>query len=227
MKKKIFIFILFLLFFIIIKAPSSVLNKYYPHVVFSGKMINGTALHNKIGTIKWRLKFIYLLAGKVVLVTSIIKDDNKINTTFSINLLGNIELTKTNGIVDSNYLQQFITNMPKIMLTKFRINKLNIDVNNKKLTTLIDIVNLNILGEDLGSYKLQAVVANHKIIANIKDDKNAKLTVIANAKSIDNVLFITGNIDGKDKNSRELLRSIGISNIINVQLNISKYNKLF
>ena len=227
MKKYIAIFILSLLFFTIVKTPAhTILQEYFPDTKISGKILNGSIYHQKIGNINWVFQPLSLLTGKLSANIYITKDNNRINSNISIDLFGDIIINNANGNATIKYLRQFDKRIPNIVAANIKINSVNLLITDtvnfipKTLNSDLVVTNLNILGEKIGNYKVNANFTENNKIAIILNTKNSVFNTNIKLNLNKNIINIKGKITANSEVGKGLLKNFGISEKINLKFKI-------
>lgn len=232
MKKYITLLVLSLGVFILFKAPVSILQKYSPDFSLSGKIINGSAFNQKIGTIEFKFNPWYLFYGKLAFNAKVVKGDNFIELVAGINLFNEVFVENTNGEFDLKYLQSFkLTQLKNLNLAsaKIEIKHLNVlidDINVKEfafpavLDASLSLYKVNILGDKIGDYNIVATIKESKKFAVITNSKNSSFDLTAKIEIVDKSAKITGRIIGLSENSKNLLTNFNINDKLNYKFDL-------
>ena len=125
-----------LLFFSIANAPASLLRPYLKNSIgipftLSGTIWKGSMHSNYFTSASWKVDPLYLLIAKLsVQLNAELNAQNKIKTTAEISPFKKLTLNSINGNFTTQYLQQFLPNMPFIFSSNIEINQANASWNN-------------------------------------------------------------------------------------------------
>ena len=212
-------------FFSIANAPASLLRPYLKssiRIPFSliGSVWQGSLHSNYFTSASWKVDPLYLLLAKVsVQLIAELDAQNKINTTAEISPFKKLTLNSINGNLTTQYLQQFLPNMPFIFSSNIEINQANASWSNSLPPNLPSeskgnflIKEVNFLGEKLGDYKFNFVYLNQILDGSITSsasssiDTNLKVNI-----SSKKILTIAGEILPKTKLLQLIFKELNIN----------------
>jgi len=212
-------------FFLIANAPAYLLKPYltnslnFPFSV-NGTIWQGSASSKNFQKLNWRVDPLYLLTGKLFYQISIIIDkENQINANATINLGKTLELNDINGVLTTQYLQQFSPETPFLFQASINIDQAHARWENAlppKLPLIAEgelvAEKVNLLGEKLGSYRFNYSYSKNSLDGSITStndssvDTNLKLHI-----SPQNVLTIQGEVLPKSKTVKTIFKELNIS----------------
>jgi len=223
-----------LLFFSIANAPASLLRPYLKNSIgipftLSGTIWKGSMHSNYFTSASWKVDPLYLLIAKVsIQLTAELDAQNRINTTAEISPFKKLTLNSINGNLTTQYLQQFLPNMPFIFSSNIEINQANASWNNSLPPNLPSeskgnflIKEVNFLGEKLGDYKFNFVYLNQILEGSISSstsssiDTNLKVNI-----SSKKILTIAGEILPKTKVLQLIFKELNINLNPNIVQNL-------
>jgi len=224
-----------LLFFSIANAPASLLKPYLKNSIgipftLSGTIWKGSMHSNYFTSASWKVDPLYLLLAKVsVQLIAELDAQNKINTTAEISPFKKLTLNSINGNLTTQYLQQFLPNMPFIFSSNIIINQANASWNNSLPPNLPSefkgnflIKEVNFLGEKLGDYSFNFAYLDQALDGDISSsisssvDTNLKVNI-----SSKKVLTVSGEILPKTRVLKSIFKELNISPSISYQYQLS------
>ncbi len=198
-----FTLIVAFVFFLIANAPASLLKPILKNSIsipftLSGSIWKGSMHSNYFTSASWKVDPLHLLLARVsVQLKAELDAQNKINATAEISPFKKLTLNSINGNLTTQYLQQFLPNMPFIFSSNIIINQANASWNNSLPPNLPSesqgnflIKGVNFLGEKLGDYKFNFVYLNQALVGSISSsasssiDTNLKVNI--SSKKINN-----------------------------------------
>ena len=222
-------------FFSIANAPASLLKPALKKSIsipfsLSGSIWQGSMHSNYFTSASWKVDSLYLLLAKVsVQLTVEIDAQNKINAKAQISPFKKLELNNINGVLTTQYLQQFVPNMPFLFSSNIVINKANASWNNSLPPNLplefkgnLSIKEVNLLGEKLGDYSFNFAYLDQALDGDISSsisssiDTNLKVNI-----SSKKVLKMSGEILPKTRVLQSIFKELNISPSISYQYQLS------
>ena len=224
-----------LLFFSIANAPASLLRPYLKNSIsipftLSGTIWKGSMHSNYFTSASWKVDPLHLLLAKLsVQLKAEIDTQNKINAKAKISLFKKLELSNINGVFTTQYLQQFVPNMPFLLSSNIVINKVNASWNNSLPPNLpsefkgnLSIKEVNLLGEKLGDYSFNFAYLDQTLDGDISSsisssiDTNLRVTI-----SPKKVLTMSGEILPKTRVLKSIFKELNISPSISYHYQLS------
>ena len=232
MKKYILSFLIALVFFLISNLPASLFASFIqsPYLL-EGSVWKGHTNDFKLGKVDWNFSPLTLLQAKLGWQVHIEqKMQHKLVFDFSIDSSKHLQFNDVTGTLSSEILKSFKLlpdNISNITSFEVQIDALNIDdwnadnlADHPYLEGLLQIKNLNILGEILGDYQLRIDSKNQQLNGVIID-KDAQIKTNLNViLSPSNQLSIQGTVKANNQNMQLLLNGAGVNNnvVFNYQL---------
>jgi len=230
-----FTLIVAFVFFLIANAPASLLKPILKNSIsipftLSGSIWKGSMHSNYFKSASWKVDPLHLLLAKVsVQLKAEIDTQNKINAKAKISLFKKLELSNINGFFTTQYLQQFVPNMPFLLSSNIVINKVNASWNNSLPPNLpsefkgnLSIKEVNLLGEKLGDYSFNFAYLDQTLDGDISSsisssiDTNLRVTI-----SPKKVLTMSGEILPKTRVLKSIFKELNISPSISYHYQLS------
>jgi len=222
------------LFFLIANAPAYLLKPYltnslnFPFNV-NGTIWQGSASSKHFQKLSWHVDPLYLLTGRLFSQISIIIDrENQINAYATINLGKTLEINNINGVLTTQYLQQFSPKTPLLFQSILYIDQANARWNNAlppKLPLIAEgelvAQKVNLLGEKLGSYRFNYSYSNNTFEGSItsREDSSVDTNLILHI-SPQNVLTIQGDVLPKSKTLKDIFKELNIASNPNIKMQL-------
>lgn len=177
--------------------------------------------HSKLGAIKWDFSPLALLQAKLSWRMDIEqKEQHRLAFDAGVNIFKQLQLRNTTGTLSSATLKMLAllpNNIANATSFVVQINELNAswDANNSSvrpnaLQGVLQVKNLNVLGERLGDYQLRIDSENQQLNGVITEQDAQIKTHLKATLSPSNLLNIQGDIDASNQNIRSLLDGIGV-----------------
>jgi hypothetical protein len=224
-----------LVFFLIANAPAQILKPYLKNsfnfpFTLSGTIWNGSVQSKYFNKASWQVNALSLLLLKISIDIKVeIDSKNELNANAEMNPFNKLELNNINGVLTTQYLQQFLPNTPFLLSSN-----INIDQTNAKWSSQLPpkppseaegslmLEKVNFLGENLGNYRFNFVYLDQSLIGDISStDSSAVETSLKLNISNSNLLTLDGEIFPKTKGLQSIFRelNINLSPRISFQLN--------
>jgi hypothetical protein len=235
MKKYILTFILALIFFVTANAPAFLLKPYMNNVEnfhinnISGSVWKGSVSSNHFNKLNWSINPFYLLLGSISAdIDTTINSNNSISATANISLLKKLQLKDVKAKLTTNYLQQLNPTLPIMVQAKVIINIPQIiwdDITAKTPLVFLqgnaNIQNVNLMGEQLGSYDAVFSYKNNLISSTITSSESSKINTNINLTVNQKLkLTVKGNLTPKTNNLENIFQELGINNLQNHSYNL-------
>jgi hypothetical protein len=224
-----------LVFFLIANAPAQILKPYLKNsfnfpFTLSGSIWNGSLQSEYFNKASWQVHPLSLLLLKISIDIKVeIDSKNKLNANAEMNPFNTLELNNINGVLTSQYLQQFLPSTPLLFSSN-----INIDQTNAKWSSQLPpntpseaggsltFEKVNFLGENLGNYRLNFVYFDRSLSGDISStDSSAVEASIKLNISNSNLLTLDGEIFPKTKGLQSIFRELNISFTPNITLQLN------
>mgnify|MGYP001240722296 CR=1 FL=1 len=213
-----------LVFFLIANAPAHILKPYLKNsfnfpFTLNGSVWNGSVQSKYFNKASWQVNPFSLLLAKVSIDIRVeIDDQNKLNANAEMSPFNKLELKNINGVLTTEYLQQFLPNTPFLLSSNINIVRMNAKWSSQlppntpseaKGSLILDKVNF--LGENLGNYNFNFVYFDRSLQGDISSRINSSLSVALKLTiSPERLLKVRGEIFPKTKNLESLLKDLNI-----------------
>jgi len=224
-----------LVFFLIANAPAQILKPYLKNSInfpftLSGTIWNGSVQSKYFNKASWQVNALSLLLLKISIDIKVeIDSKNELNANAEMSTFNKLELNNVNGVLTTQYLQQFLPNTPLLLSSNINIVQTNAKWSSQlppklpsEAESSLMLEKVNFLGENLGNYRLNFVYFNRSLAGDISS--TASSAVEASLKvniSNSNLLTVDGEILPKTKELQSIFKELNISfrPNINLQLN--------
>ena len=236
--------IISVIFFMVINAPAQLIKPYLKNSIsfpfnVSGTVWNGSLQSQYFNDSSWQVNPAKLLLAKISFAIQLEVDSkNKLNLDLIFSPFSKLELANINGVLTTEYLQQFVPNTPFLISAELNLLQANAKWIRESPPVLpsdfdisLTLENVNFLGENLGSYDLNLVYFDRLLDGNIFATDNSSLinTSLKINLSRDYVLSVKGNIFPKEEHLKAIFNDLNISNNLDLsyKLNPNKFIKNF
>ncbi|CAC9452872.1 hypothetical protein [uncultured Gammaproteobacteria bacterium] len=226
MKKYALLFFISFFLFLIGNLPANLLDSSVRQLnvniaTLEGSIWQGRTQHSKLGVIKWDFLPLALLQAKLSWRMDIEQEvQHRLVFDIGVNIFKQLQLRDIAGTLSSTTLKMLALlpdNIANATSFVVQINELNaswdtddLGIRPNELQGLLQVKNLNILGEHLGDYQLHIDSENQQLNGVITE-QDAQIKVQLKATlSPANLLNIQGDINTSNQNIRTLLDGIGI-----------------
>ena len=238
MKKYILLFLMSLAFFLISSLPASLfvssIQSQSPYLNFTtveGSIWQGHANSPKLGKIDWDFSPLALLQAKLGWQIQIEQEAQyALVFNLSVDVFKQLQLSEVAGTLSSIALKNFKLlpdNVFNVSSFEVQIDELNVDWDAGNLAArpdllqgLLQVKNLNVLGEQLGDYQLR-IDSKDQQLNGVFTEKKAQIKANLNVTlSLSNQLKIEGDIKANNKEMQSLLNSANVKDkvLFNYQL---------
>ena len=214
-----------LVFFLIANAPAQIFKPYLKNsfnfpFTLSGSIWNGSLQSKYFKKASWQVNAFSLMLAKISIDIELeIDSKNKLNANAEMNPFNKLELNNINGVLTTQYLQQFLPNTPFLLSSNINIDQTNAKWNSQlppNAPTEIEgsfiLEKVNFLGENLGNYRFNFVYFDQSLAGDISS--TASSAVEASIKlniSNSNLLTLDGEIFPKTKGLQSIFRELNIN----------------
>ena len=224
-----------LVFFLIANAPAQILKPYLKNsfnfpFTLSGSIWNGSLQSEYFNKASWHVHPLSLLLLKISIDIKVeIDSKNKLNANAEMNPFNTLELNNINGVLTSQYLQQFLPSTPLLFSSSINIDQTNAKWSSQlppntpsKAEGSLMFEKVNFLGENLGNYRLNFVYFDRSLSGDISStDSSAVEASIKLNISNSNLLTLDGEIFPKTKGLQSIFRELNISFTPNITLQLN------
>ncbi len=227
MKKYSLLFLVFFAFFLIANLPANLFASSVRQLnlnigTLEGSIWQGHTYNPKLGKIDWDFSPLGLLQAKLAWRVHIEQTTQQaLEFDIGINIFKQLQLSNATGTLSSTTLKTFAVLPDNIASFMVQIDNLDASWDADSFSTrpnslqgLVQVKNLNILGEHLGNYQLHINSENQQLVAAITETNANLKTHLKATLSLSNLLNVEGDIETSDQNMRALLNSMGIKNKI-------------
>ena len=224
-----------LVFFLIANAPAQILKPYLKNsfnfpVTLSGTIWNGSVQSKYFNKASWQVNALSLLLLKISIDIKVeIDSKNELNANAEMSPFNKLELNNINGVLTTQYLQQFLPNMPFLLSSNINIVQTNAKWSSQlppntfsEAEGSLMLEKVNFLGEKLGDYSFNFSYLDQALNGDISSsisssvDSNLKVTI-----SSKKVLTISGEILPKTLVLQSIFKELNISPSISYRHQLS------
>jgi len=224
-----------LVFFLIANAPAQILKPYLKNSInfpftLSGTIWNGSVQSKYFNKASWQVNALSLLLLKISIDIKVeIDSKNELNANAEMSPFNKLELNNINGVLTTQYLQQFIPNTPFLLSSNINIVQTNAKWSSQlppntpsEAEGSLMLEKVNFLGEKLGDYSFNFSYLDQALNGDISSsisssvDSNLKVTI-----SSKKVLTISGEILPKTLVLQSIFKELNISPSISYRHQLS------
>jgi len=224
-----------LVFFLVANAPAQILKPYLKNsfnfpFTLSGTIWNGSVQSKYFNKASWQVNALSLLLLKILIDIKVeIDSKNKLNANAEMSPFNKLMLNNINGVLTTQYLQQFLPNAPLLLSSNINIVQTNAKWNRllppntpSEAEGSLTFEKVNFLGENLGNYRFNFVYFDRSLIGDISStDSSAVEASIKVNISNSNLLTLDGDILPKTKGLQSIFRELKIDPSISYHYQLS------
>ena len=213
-----------LVFFLIANAPAQILKPYLKNsfnfpFTLSGSIWNGSLQSKYFKKASWQVNAFSLMLAKISIDIELeIDSKNKLNANAEMSPFNKLMLNNINGVLTTQYLQQFLPNAPLLLSSNINIVQTNAKWNRllppntpSEAEGSLTFEKVNFLGENLGNYRFNFAYLDQSLIGDISStDSSAVEASIKVNISNSNLLTLDGDILPKTKGLQSIFRELKI-----------------
>ena len=217
--------IIALVFFLVANAPAQILKPYFINSInfpftLSGTIWNGSAQSKYFNKASWRINPASLFLAKASIDIKVEVDSkNKLSASAVINPFKKLELNNINGVLTTQYLQQFSQNTPFLLSSNINISQTNVKWSEQlppnlpsKIGGIFVLEKVNFLGENLGDYRFNFLYSDRSLEGDISSTSNSAVEAsIKVSVSKSKLLSLDGVILPKTIQLQSIFRELNIS----------------
>jgi len=211
--------------FLIANAPAHILKPYLKNSLNFPFTLSGTIWQGAISSqyfhkASWQIEPIYLLLAKVsAQITAEIDSDSQISAHAEISPSNKLELNNINGILTTQYLQQFSPTTPFLFNATIHINQTKAKWDGEfppklpsKAQGSLLVEKVNLLGENIGDYQFSFSYLEQSLEGNITSTNASSVDAAVKLNlSPQNLLTLTGEILPKTKDLQSIFKELNIN----------------
>jgi hypothetical protein len=211
--------------FLIANAPAHILKPYLKNSLNFPFTLSGTIWQGAISSqyfhkASWQIEPIYLLLAKVsAQITAEIDSDSQISAHAEISPFNKLELNNINGILTTQYLQQFSPTTPFLFNSTIHINQTKAKWDGEfppklpsKAQGSLLVEKVNLLGENIGDYQFSFSYLEQSLEGNITSTNASSVDAAVKLNlSPQNLLTLTGEILPKTKDLQSIFKELNIN----------------
>ena len=224
-----------LVFFLIANAPAQILKPYLKNsfnfpFTLSGTIWNGSVQSKYFNKASWQVNALSLLLLKISIDIKVeINSKNELNANAEMSPFNKLMLNNINGVLTTQYLQEFLPNSPLLLSSNINIVQTNAKWNRllppntpSEAEGSLMLEKVNFLGEKLGDYSFNFSYLDQALNGDISSsisssvDSNLKVTI-----SSKKVLTISGEILPKTLVLQSIFKELNISPSISYRHQLS------
>ena len=229
------ILIISLACFLVINAPAKILTPYLKSSInfpftLNGSIWNGSMQSKYFDIVSWKVNTSSLLLAKVSTEIQVEIDKlNKINAEANINPFGKLKINITSGSLTTQYLQQFLPNIPFLLSSTINLDQTILQWSSQLPPNLpteaegkLVIKRANFLGENLGDYLFNFTYTGRSLDGELASSESSNVDALLKvALSNKNLLTIKGSILPKSESLKSIFDELNVDLNPNIKLNLS------